>query len=118
MVGNAASAESVATRRTYILQNRVTRMKITKVRIRQSWENKSTRVVVIKWEYHWGSKSWPGLLVIGSLLVIISILTDNMLLSGGLGIFGAALLWGVHELFRQRKRVERGWFPRNPKGKR
>ena len=74
-------------------------------------------IVVIKWEYHWGSKSWPGLLTIGSLLVIISILTDNMLLSGGLGIFGAALLWGVPELFMQRRRVERGWFPRNPKRK-
>ena len=74
-------------------------------------------ILVIKWEYHWGSKSWPGLLAIGSLLVIASIFVDNAFLSGSLGILGAALLWGVHELFRQRKRVESGWFPRNPKRK-
>ena len=72
-------------------------------------------VLVIKWEYYWGTKSWIGLLAIGSLLVIISILVDNILLSGGLGILGATLLWGVHELFRQKKRVEKGWFPRNLK---
>ena len=72
-------------------------------------------VLVIKWEYYWGTKSWPGLLAIGSLLVIISILVDNILLSGTLGILGATLLWGVHELFRQKKRVEKGWFPMNLK---
>jgi len=74
-------------------------------------------MLVIKWEYYWGVKSWLGLFAIGSLLVIISILVDNMLLSGSLGIFGAVLLWGVYELFLQKKRVERGWFPKNPKRK-
>ena len=74
-------------------------------------------VLVIKWEYYWGTKTWPGLFAIGSLLVISSILVDNILLSGVFGISGAALLWGVLELSRQRKRVERGWFPKNPKRK-
>ena len=74
-------------------------------------------VLVIKWEYYWGTKTWPGLLATGSFVIIISCLVDNLLLSGTLGILGATLLWGVHELFRQKKRVERGWFPRNPKRK-
>ena len=74
-------------------------------------------VLVIKWEYYWGTKMWPGLFAIGSLPVIISIFIDSALLSGIFGIFGAVLIWGVLELFRQRKRVERGWFPRNPKRK-
>jgi len=74
-------------------------------------------MLVIKWEYSWGVKSWPGLFAIGSLLVIISILVDNILLSGSLGILGATLLWGVYELFLQKKRVERGWFSRNPRRK-
>ena len=74
-------------------------------------------VLVIKWEYYWGIKSWPGLFAIGSLLVIISVLVDNILLSGSLGILGATLLWGVYELFLQKKRVGKGWFPRNPKRK-
>jgi hypothetical protein len=71
-------------------------------------------VIVIKWEYYWGAKSWPGMLVIGLSLIIWSLFADNMLLSGGLGIFGATLLWGIYELFKQKKRVERGLFPRNP----
>ena len=75
-------------------------------------------VLVIKWEYYWGRKSWPGLLTIGSFLVVGSILTGNVFLSGSLGILGAVFLWSVYELFRQSKRVEQGLFRRNPKRKR
>ncbi|MEA3442844.1 MAG: DUF4491 family protein [Chloroflexota bacterium] len=74
-------------------------------------------VLVIKWEYYWGVKSWPGLLALGLLPIVVSCLVDSTLLSGGLGILGATLLWGVFELFKQKKRVEKGWFPRNPKRK-
>lgn len=49
-------------------------------------------LLVVKWEYHWGSKTWLGLFVIGSFVVVISCLVDNILLSGSLGILGAALL--------------------------
>ena len=72
-------------------------------------------LLVVKWEYYWGSKTWPGLFVIGFSIVVISCLVNNILLSGSIGIFGATLLWGVFELFKQKKRVERGWFPRNPR---
>ena len=34
-----------------------------------------------------------------------------------LAVWGASSLWGIGELFEQRKRVEKGWFPRNPKRK-
>jgi hypothetical protein len=71
-------------------------------------------VIVIKWEYYWGAKSWPGMLAIGLGLIIWSLFIDNMLLSGGLGMFGATMLWGIYELFKQQKRVEKGLFPRNP----
>ena len=74
-------------------------------------------VMVIKWEYYWGSKTWPAMVVIGLLLVIGSIFTGSMFLSGILGILGAILLWSVYELFKQKKRVENGLFPRNPKRK-
>ena len=74
-------------------------------------------VMVIKWEYYWGSKTWPGMLAIGLLMVVISIFTKNIFLSGSLGILGATLLWSVYELVKQRKRVEKGLFPRNPKRK-
>ena len=74
-------------------------------------------VIVVKWEYYWGSKTWPVMFVIGLLLVIGSIFTGSMFLSGILGILGAILLWSVYELFKQKKRVEMGLFPRNPKRK-
>jgi hypothetical protein len=39
-------------------------------------------ILVIKWEYCWGAKSWPGMLAIGLGLLIASLLIGNMLLSG------------------------------------
>ena len=42
---------------------------------------------------------------------------ENIYLSSFLGVFGASALWGIGELFAQRKRVEKGWFPKNPKRK-
>lgn len=72
-------------------------------------------IIVIKWEYYWGAKSWAGMLAIGIGLLIASIFFDNMLLSGSLGMLGATMLWGIHELLKQEKRVEDGLFPRNPK---
>ena len=32
-----------------------------------------------------------------------------------MGVAGFSSLWSIIELFKQKKRVERGWFPRNPK---
>ena len=71
-------------------------------------------IVVIRWEYHWGARAWPGMLAIGLALIVASVFVGNGLASGALGIFGAVMLWGVHELFKQRERVQRGQFPRNP----
>jgi hypothetical protein len=74
-------------------------------------------ILIIKGEYYWGVKWWPGLLALGLLVLTTSFLVENVLLSGCLGISGAVLLWSVYELFLQKKRVERGWFPKNPKRK-
>ncbi len=71
-------------------------------------------ILVVKWEYYWGAKSWPGMLAIGLGLIIWSLFVDNMLVSGALGMLGATLMWGIHEFQKQRKRVEQGLFPRNP----
>ena len=37
------------------------------------------------------------------------------LLSILLGLVGVAFLWSIRELKEQARRVERGWFPQNPK---
>ena len=33
------------------------------------------------------------------------------------GVVAFSSLWGIHEVFQQHKRVQRGWFPMNPKRK-
>ena len=74
-------------------------------------------VLVIKWEYYRGAGSWPGMVVLGVGLLVVSLFAGNVFLGGTLGIFGAILVWGVHELLKQRDRVEQGLFPGNPKRK-
>jgi hypothetical protein len=34
-----------------------------------------------------------------------------------LGVFAFSSFWSIHELFEQRERVRKGWFPQNPKRK-
>ena len=47
-----------------------------------------------------------------------AVFVSNVYLSSFLGVFGASALWGIKELFEQKKRVERGWFKKNPRRKR
>ena len=42
-------------------------------------------------------------------------LVANVLFSAILGVVGASCLWSIGELFEQRQRCEKGWFPKNPK---
>ena len=45
--------------------------------------------IVVKTEYYFGTRFWF--------------------------VLGASLLWSIGELFEQKKRVEKGWFPRREK---
>ena len=71
--------------------------------------------VVIKGEYYFGTKIWPLFLVLGLLAISASLLLSDILISSIFGVLGFSLLWSIHELFEQKKRVEKGWFPKNPK---
>lgn len=44
-------------------------------------------------------------------------LTANVIVSSILGVLGASCLWSIGELFEQKQRVKKGWFPMNPKRK-
>jgi hypothetical protein len=48
---------------------------------------------------------------------LVSLLIDDIFLCGGFGILGFSLLWSIYELFKQKERVKKGWFPKNPKRK-
>jgi hypothetical protein len=56
-------------------------------------------------------------LVIGVACIVGALFIENTLLSAVVGVFGASALWGIGELFHQKKRVEKGWFPMNPNRK-
>ena len=69
--------------------------------------------IVIKTEYYWGTRPWIIYLIVGLACVAGALFIENAILSSVVGVFGASALWGIGELFEQKKRVERGWFPKN-----
>ncbi|MBQ4358237.1 MAG: DUF4491 family protein [Paludibacteraceae bacterium] len=73
--------------------------------------------IVIKAEYYFGKKIWPLFALVGVAMLLCSFLISNNLVSTLLGILACSLFWSILELFQQEKRVEKGWFPKNPKRK-
>ena len=71
--------------------------------------------LVIKAEYYIGVKSWWLFLLLGVLSVMASLLVANLILSILLGVVAFSSFWSIGEVFQQKKRVEKGWFPANPK---
>lgn len=72
--------------------------------------------LVIKGEYYFGTSCWYAFLILG-----LAAAAASLLLSGTLaivaGVVAFSSFWSIGEVFEQRKRVERGWFPENPKRK-
>ena len=73
--------------------------------------------IVIKSEYHFGKECWPVFLVAGIILMVVSALVENVVLSSALAVIGMSSWWSILELFEQEKRVQKGWFPANPNRK-
>ena len=73
--------------------------------------------ITIRCEYYWGTRCWWFFLLLGILGITGSLLTENILLSSLLGVFSLSSFWTIKEIFEQRKRVQKGWFPMNPKRK-
>ena len=70
--------------------------------------------MVTKGEYYFGVKIWWLFLVMGIAAVAGSIAVRHILWSTLLAVWGASSLWSIGELFEQRERVAKGWFPENP----
>lgn len=73
--------------------------------------------LVIKGEYHFGVKCWWAFLVVGIASTVASLLVADIICSTLLAVVGASSFWSIKELFEQRERVRKGWFPKNPKRK-
>lgn len=48
---------------------------------------------------------------------ILSLLIKNITVSAVMGVTSFSSFWSILELYEQEKRVERGWFPKNPRKK-
>ena len=71
--------------------------------------------LVIKGEYYFGVGCWWVFLVMGLAAVAASVVVDELLWSTLLAVWGASSLWSIGELFEQRERVAKGWFPKRGK---
>lgn len=71
--------------------------------------------IVIKTEYHTGTRLWWIFLLVGIATAAGSVMVENALLSCLLGVFAFCSLWSIKELFEQRERVRKGWFPKKGK---
>lgn len=71
--------------------------------------------ICVKAEYHWGVRSWWVFLLLGLAAITASVMAADIFWSSLLGVLGFTSLWTIKELFEQRERVRKGWFPANPK---
>lgn len=74
-----------------------------------------SRYLCIKGEYYFTKRFWIIFLLIGILSIFGALLIKNMILSSVLSINGFTFLWGIGEIIEQEERVNKGWFPKNPK---
>ena len=71
--------------------------------------------LVIKGEYYFGEKIKWVFVLVGLIFLILALFTDSLTYSCLLGVTSFSSFWGVKEVKEQVKRVEKGWFPANPK---
>jgi len=71
--------------------------------------------LVIKGEYYFGINCWWAFLLIGISLLVIAFCIKDIFYSSILAVIGFSSLWSIIEVFEQQKRVQKGWFPKNPK---
>ncbi|MDR2465824.1 MAG: DUF4491 family protein [Prevotellaceae bacterium] len=71
--------------------------------------------LVIKGEYYFGLRCRWAFLAAGIAGLAISVAVADFIVSSLCGVFAFSSLWGIHELYEQRKRVEKGWFPKRDK---
>lgn len=73
------------------------------------------RWACIAGEYYFTKKLWIAFLILGIASLVSALLIEHVIIASILSIFGLTLLWGIHEIIEQEERVEKGWFPLNPK---
>ncbi len=70
--------------------------------------------LVIKGEYYFGVRCWWAFLLLGIAGCVASLMIADTVVSILCGVVAFSSFWSIGELFEQRKRVSKGWFPKNP----
>lgn len=70
--------------------------------------------IVIKAEYYLGTGCWWIFVLMGAVFACLSVIVGNMILSTVLGVLAFSSFWSILELFHQKERVRKGWFPKGP----
>lgn len=73
--------------------------------------------IVIKAEYYFGVRCWWAFAATGVLFAVLSLFVAHYIASTILGVVSFSCFWSILEVFEQRERVRKGWFPMNPKRK-
>ena len=73
--------------------------------------------IVIKTEYYFGTRPWWIFLLLGLGCIAGALFVESTLTSALLGVTGFSSLWTILELFEQKERVRKGWFPKREKKK-
>ena len=73
--------------------------------------------IVIKTEYYFGTRPWWIFLLLGLGCIVGALFVESALASALLGVTGFSSLWTILELFEQKERVKKGWFPKREKKK-
>lgn len=71
--------------------------------------------IVIKCHYYFGTRCWWWFLLLGLAALGASIWLTDIVWSTLLGVIAFSSFWTIGEIFEQQKRVDRGWFPANPR---
>ncbi|MCH5331438.1 MAG: DUF4491 family protein [Alistipes sp.] len=73
--------------------------------------------LVIKGEYYFGVGCWWMFLVAGIITLGAALVVGNVIWSTLLAIVAASSFWSIRELYQQRERVRKGWFPKRNKSR-
>lgn len=71
--------------------------------------------IVIKAEYWFGVRLWWLFLLVGLACGVCSLFVTSTLCSTLLGVVAFSSFWSIKELYDQRERVRKGWFPKREK---
>jgi hypothetical protein len=70
--------------------------------------------IVVKSEYYFGTRCWWMFLMVGIISIVAALAVHEIFWSSLLGVIAFSSFWGILELFQQRERVRKGWFPKRP----